>query len=304
MYTITVDSNNTVYDSRNNCNAIIETSTNTLIVGCKTTTIPKTVTSIGNYAFYGYENLTSITIPDSVTSIGDCAFEYCIELTSVTIGAGVTRIGDSAFFGCSGLTSIIIPASVTSIGDSAFYSCGLTSVTIGAGVTRIGDCAFKYCSRLTSITMPDNVTTIGTDALKGCSADLTIYGSGNENSAAYIYAQSNNIAYKGSCSVTIKFNANIKREFIVYVLGSDGNPTRQLIMQDGGTYVLDGIKYQEAFSILVAETLYSTCKFKDTATNTTETTRKKVFANGIDGNENIEISISSASNSVNNWVIL
>ena len=78
LTSITVESGNAYYDSRNDCNAIIEKSSNTLIVGCQKTTIPSSVTSIGDKAFYGCSNLTSITIPNSVTSIGSSTFIYCI----------------------------------------------------------------------------------------------------------------------------------------------------------------------------------------------------------------------------------
>ena len=86
----------------------------------KSITIPNSVTSIGNMAFYYCRGLTSISIPNSVTSIGEHAFEYCYGLTSVTIGNSVTSIGADAFWSCDGLTSITIPNSVTSIGDNAF----------------------------------------------------------------------------------------------------------------------------------------------------------------------------------------
>ena len=121
----------TRYDSRNDCNAIIETASNKLIAGCKNTVIPNSVTSIGDDAFYGCSGLTSITIPNSVTSIGN-----------------------QAFYNCTGLTSITIPNSVTSIKTAAFSRCtGLTSVTIGSGVTWIGPGAFFNCSKLTSVTV-------------------------------------------------------------------------------------------------------------------------------------------------------
>jgi hypothetical protein len=81
---MTVDSSNTVYDSRDNCNAIIETATNTLIQGCKSTIIPNSVTSIGEEVFNRCTSLSSITIPSSVTSIGSDAFYSCSGLTSIT----------------------------------------------------------------------------------------------------------------------------------------------------------------------------------------------------------------------------
>ena len=106
LTSLSVEAGNTVYDSRNNCNAIINTSTNTLIFGCQNTTIPNSVTSIGDYAFFGCSGLTSVTIPNSVTSIGNSAFDGCTVLTSVTIPNSVTSIGWCAFFMCTGLTSV------------------------------------------------------------------------------------------------------------------------------------------------------------------------------------------------------
>ena len=107
---LNVNTNNTIYDSRNNCNAIIETTTNTLIQGCKNT-----------------------VIPDSVTSIADKSFQDCTGLTSINIPSGVTSIGNYAFNGCSGLTSIDMPSGVTSIGNNAFAYCrGLTGMTVNS----------------------------------------------------------------------------------------------------------------------------------------------------------------------------
>ena len=97
LTSIVVESGNTMYDSRENCNAIIETASNTLIAGCQSTTIPNSVTSIGNEAFRGCASLTAVTIPNSVTSIGKWAFSGCSSLTSVTIPNSVTSIGNYAF---------------------------------------------------------------------------------------------------------------------------------------------------------------------------------------------------------------
>ena len=120
LTSITVDDNNTVYDSRNDCNAIIETSTNKLIQGCTMTVIPSSVTIIDQDAFYG-TGLTSMVIPSSVTSIGFQAFAYCKRLTSITIPASVTVISSRSFFGCSTLSEVIVNCTVPPrLGSSAF----------------------------------------------------------------------------------------------------------------------------------------------------------------------------------------
>ena len=192
LTSIIVENDNPKYDSRDNCNAIIETLSNTLIKGCKGTIIPNSVTSIGNSAFEHCSGLNSITIPYGVISIGESAFYICTELSSISIPNSVTSIGSATFEECSSLTSVVIPNSVTSIGASAFKRCsglstisipngvgsigdetfsgcnGLTSVSIPNSVTSIGEAAFKYCYNITSISIPNNVTTIKDYAFDGC----------------------------------------------------------------------------------------------------------------------------------------
>ena len=130
----------------------------------------------GTLNYFAPAGLTEYTIPDSVTTIGDEAFYGCSSLTSVTIPDSVTTIGDSAFRGCSSLTSVTIPEGVTTIGEEAFYNCSsLTSVTIPDSVTTIGGWAFYDCSSLTSVTIPDSVTTIGDSAFAGCSSLTSVY---------------------------------------------------------------------------------------------------------------------------------
>ena len=207
LTSIVIDEGNAVYDSRDNCNAIIETSTNTLIQGFPTTVIPNTVRIIGCFAFENYTNLPSIVIPEGVTTIEDGAFEDS-NLPSIAIPSSVTSIGDNAFSGCSSLTSITIPEGVTSIGSWAFSACrSLTSITVAEdnamydsretcnaiietssntlicgcsttvipeGVTNIGVWAFYGCSSLTSITLPEGVTSIGDYAFYRCSSLTSI----------------------------------------------------------------------------------------------------------------------------------
>jgi len=109
LTSIIVENENTSYDSRDNCNAIIEKATNELIVGCKNTIIPISVTSIGGSAFVGCYGLTTIVIPNNVTSIRQHAFQGCHSLTGITMPYGITYIGEYAFAGCKILKEIIVP---------------------------------------------------------------------------------------------------------------------------------------------------------------------------------------------------
>ena len=131
------------------------------------------VTEIGESAFNGCYNLTSISIPDGVTTIGNDAFGNCSSLTTINIPDGVTSIGRHAFMDCRSLTSITIPEGVTRISYAMFENCSsLISITMGNDVTSIDTRAFMGCSSLTDITIPEGVTEIGADAFHDCS-DLT-----------------------------------------------------------------------------------------------------------------------------------
>lgn len=168
LESIFVSPNNKVYDSRDYCNAIIETSTNSLIAGCKTTVIPESVTSIGEYAFY-YKDLDRVEIPDSVTSIGECAFAYNKNLYSVSISDSVKNIDKSAFSNCENLKYLKIGNSVESIGDYAFSECkNLSYVTISNSVESIGDYAFSNCKNLRDVIIVNSVKSIGEYAFFGC----------------------------------------------------------------------------------------------------------------------------------------
>ena len=183
---IVVEEGNTMYDSRNNCNAIIETSSNTLIVGCQNTIIPNSVTTIGSGAFESCTHLTSITIPNSVTSIENSAFNGCYGLTSIKIPNSVISIGTHAFSTCMGLTTIVVEEG-NSVYDSrnncnAIIETSSNTLILGCQnsiipntVTTIGNDAFKYCNGLISVTIPNSVTSIGKDFFSWCSFLTDVY---------------------------------------------------------------------------------------------------------------------------------
>ena len=236
---ITVDRGNKRYDSWGNCNSIIETGTNTLIVGCKNSVILNSVRSIGDCAFYGCSGLTKLTLPNSVRSIGDGAFAYCSGLTELTLPDSVACIGDFAFSLCSGLTELTLPNSLTEIGKSAFRGCsGLTELTLPNSVTSIGDGAFRGCRGLTGLTLPNSVTSIGESAFYLCSglskitslAEIPpVCGSGvfdgvNKTNCELIVPVISVIAYK-QAEVWNEFS-NIRGFSGVDVTEADGNTIR------------------------------------------------------------------------------
>ena len=180
LTSIVVEAGNTVYDSRNNCNAIIETATNTLLRGCHTTVIPNGVNRIESRAFSGSKRLTSISIPSSVVSVGLSAFEgtglydnhpdgviYIDGIlysykgtmpddTEIDIVDGTRLIADNAFQLCKGLKAVMLPNSMVNIGRYAFAGCEkLSSINLPNSIESIGRDAFNQCRSLTSVTLPN-----------------------------------------------------------------------------------------------------------------------------------------------------
>ena len=184
LASIVVEDGNPVFDSRENCNAIIETATNTLRIACRSTVVPSSVVAIGAYAFSGVNGLTSVDLPDGVTSIGDGAFWADQGLASVYLSKSITELGVGPFVGCSniktfaidpenpvydsrnncnaiietatntliqGFSSTKIPEGVEKIAMSAFMYQNLTSVEIPASVKEIGAGAFLYCHDLATV---------------------------------------------------------------------------------------------------------------------------------------------------------
>ena len=185
LMSIVVDSDNQYY-SNDEYGVLFNKNKTTLIqypIGNtrQTYTIPDSVTSIGNSAFYECNMLKSVDIPDSVVTIGDEAFAYCRSLASIDVGNSVTSISNKAFMWCGDLTSVVIPDSVTSIGNKAFYAC----------------------DRFVSIVIPTGVTRIDEDAFYGCD-NLTIYG--YSDSYAQSYAEENDIPFVitgGNCGENV-----------------------------------------------------------------------------------------------------
>ncbi len=161
MVAIEVDTNNENYYSANNC--IVERASQTLIAGCRTSTIPNTVTTIGAQAFTGCRGLNQMIIPANVTRIEDYAFALCTGMKQLIINNSVTHLGSCALLGCSGLTSLLIPHTMQTIGESAL----------------------AYCNQLKSIHFPKNLNSIGQSALAWCTGLQTIIvEEGNPNYCA------------------------------------------------------------------------------------------------------------------------
>ena len=241
LVSIVVEEGNTNFDSRNDCNAIIKTGTNTLIAGCSSTIIPENVTSIGYCAFLGCTNLTSIIIPKGVTNIEDCAFAYC-SLTSVNIAEGITSLGRQVFHGCE-FTSIIIPESVTSIGWYAFSQCkNLTSITISKNVKSIGQNAFQYCNSLTTITIPESVTSIGAYTFQYCDnlTSVTV-----ENTVPVVLTDGD--VFSNRANATLYVPAGSKEAYASAAVWSEFKE----IVEVGNTFVLDDATLRAGRSALL-----------------------------------------------------
>ena len=185
-------------------------------------TVPNSVTTIWNYAFYRCTGLTGVTIPNSVTNIGEGSFAYCTGLTNVTIPTGVTSIEANTFFRCTGLTNVMLPNSVTSIGIQTFAYCtGLTNVTIPTSVTSIEANTFFGCSGLTRVTIPNSVTSIGVSPFYGCTGLTEI----NVDAANSNYSSMAGVLFDKAQATLIRFPGGQGGSFTVpnsvNVIGDD-----------------------------------------------------------------------------------
>ena len=147
------------------------------------------VTRIGEWAFFGYHNLTSVTIPNTITSIAYCGFGFCDNLTVVTLPNSIIEMDDGAFKYCSKLTSVVMSNNLTSIGTEAFYRClNLTSIALPSSITSLGDRAFNHCLVLGTVTC--KATTPPTIGDK-------VFGDNKKLTAIYVPSSSVN-AYKAA----------------------------------------------------------------------------------------------------------
>ena len=155
LSSLVVEEGNPVYDSRNNCNAIIETATNTLISGCKTSIIPGTVTAIG-YCAFDSTPLQKVTIPASVEEIDELAFRLCSSLYAVSVASGNTRY-DSRY-GCNAIMETETDRLLT----------GCMETEIPSGTRSIATYAFNGCEFMEYVIIPESVAAIGDEAFSGC----------------------------------------------------------------------------------------------------------------------------------------
>lgn len=168
LTSIVVEEGNKVYDSRGNCNAIIETKSNILVSGCGATIIPSTVTRIGVAAFNGASLVGVFEIPGQITEIGERAFIGCVEMTGVVIPESVRCIKD-ATFSTTGLTEVTIPTSVDTLCAWAFRNCAnLKRATILAAPAIMEPCLFEDCSYLESVRLPEGLESIPSYMFRNC----------------------------------------------------------------------------------------------------------------------------------------
>ncbi len=173
LKSIRVSPDNNNFDSRNDCNAIIETKSDTLIIGCQTTMIPQSVKAIGNRAFLGCVSIKTIEIPTGVEYIGNMAFLGCDGLEKVLMANRVKKIDSRAFLGCRALKDIQLSTTLEEIGNKAFQEChSLVHVQLPGSLKVIVEKAFANCFNLTSLVIPNSVTFIGDGAFADC-ANLT-----------------------------------------------------------------------------------------------------------------------------------
>ena len=232
LTSITVDSNNTVYNDGNGSNCIIKTANDELVLGCKNTTIPNTVVSIGASAFSNCTGLTSITLPDSITYIGSSAFQNS-GLTSINIPKNVNSI-ESYAFSIPDLASITVDSNNTVYNDgngsnciiktsTNVLVCGCSTTTIPNTVVEIGDYSFSNNYNLTSITIPTSVNRIGQYVFQGTGLTNPVIPSSVNyigHCAFWNMSYCMYIEFEGTTPATLGSNSIFSSSFPIYVPSS------------------------------------------------------------------------------------
>ena len=204
LATITVETGNKVYKSPEGSNAIIETTSKKLIVGCKGTTIPNDVEIIGDDAFNDCSGLQSITIPASVKTISGGAFNYCSSLTSITIPENVTSIGEYAFYKCTGLTSITLNSNPV-IGSEALPDNATVTMNLTANEGATGEYWTTFYNENYSFT-PDASTKVYKGAVSGSRVNLTEVADIPANKAAILKSTASPITLTLTTSPSTKID--------------------------------------------------------------------------------------------------
>ena len=207
LTSIEVSSGNTVYDSRDNCNAIIESASNTLICGCKNTTIPNSVTSIGESAFNGHSGLTSVTIPNSVTSIGYRAFYECNGLTEIICWRSIApSLGEETFSGVTSTIPVYIPC-----GSIALYQSEWTYFS-----NFIEDCS-------------DGINDVNDESIQICSHDGCIVVEGAEDNTVWLYdAVGRLLATRQDDYLALRFDVPTTGTYLIKI---GNHPARKVVVE-------------------------------------------------------------------------
>lgn len=199
---ITIASGNAIFDSRDNCNAVVDSTTDELLFGCQKTIIPDSVISIADYALYDCIHLTSVTIPESVETIGNHAFAYCEALSDLRIADSTIDIGVAAFDHTAWYDDQ--PDGLVYAGKVAYSVKGSCpqAVVIEEGTKAICDNLFASYPDLKSIDIPNSVSKIGLNVFNGCfglelihvAEDNPVFDSRNDCNAI-IKTQTNELIY-------------------------------------------------------------------------------------------------------------
>lgn len=219
---IVIAPHNPVYDSREGCNAIIRTASNTLVAGCKNSVIPADIEKIGDYAFEGCSLLEEVNIPAGVTAIGEYAFANCRALASIAVDENNpvydSREGCNAIIETAtntlvaGSNNTIVPNGIKEIGKYAFMGrSALKSITLPASVTKIGHRAFTDCISLTEIEALAPEIELGSLALNGS-------GWYNNQPDGFIYFKEWLADFKGEKKAEMALDIKEGTEKMVYLL--------------------------------------------------------------------------------------